>query len=654
MSLIKNFFKKEVKTVNKIPTNSEVSKTIFKGQVPLKTVRFPAELGEEHPYDFSSTEGLYKKFGFVTGVIDKYVDFIVGPGFYVTSEDKRAQKIIEEFLQDINFDTLLRAWVKEGLIKGNGFLEIGGKNGEIPQGMKVLDANYMFLRRDKFGNILNYAQYKGAFDKFEKEKTVEFENHQIAHIALNKVGNDAYGIGIVYPALNTVNNLLQNEKDMHLILSRKANTPIVAKIGDIDNPVTADAITSFGKELEWLNNKHEWAVPYYVDLKAIDFGKVGEKFEGVNKYDLDMLFFTFQVPEVLMGRGSIPEGLAQVQLEAFDRRVQSLQAEIEKVVEQQIFKRVLNANGFDEHVEMEWGQPSKSETIKKVEQLTELLKLFDLNPKLRNEIEKQLAELLGIEPKTIEMKNREREERQQLPRIPGSRENIPPLNIPSHSCTNVTSTKSSGDDKDYSLHEWLGFNYQTYLENIKKFIRSEQFVNRPEHRAYRHTIQDDQEAILQYYGDSYKLTEIMSSEQINALRDVLIKGFDEGKSIQWITKKIVEKVRPGDLEINVPPQLDSEGNIIREGYSRVLNEKIRSNMMARTESSRAANQATLQHFNDTGIKLAVWIAGLDDRTCPTCLAMNGNIFEVQAIEEMLPAHLNCRCKYAAFTEYNLR
>src|SRR3990167_10885838 len=621
MSLIKNFFKKEVKTVNKIPTNSEVSKTIFKGQVPLKTVRFPAELGEEHPYDFSSTEGLYKKFGFVTGVIDKYVDFIVGPGFYVTSEDKRAQKIIEEFLQDINFDTLLRAWVKEGLIKGNGFLEIGGKNGEIPQGMKVLDANYMFLRRDKFGNILNYAQYKGAFDKFEKEKTVEFENHQIAHIALNKVGNDAYGIGIVYPALNTVNNLLQNEKDMHLILSRKANTPIVAKIGDIDNPVTADAITSFGKELEWLNNKHEWAVPYYVDLKAIDFGKVGEKFEGVNKYDLDMLFFTFQVPEVLMGRGSIPEGLAQVQLEAFERRIKSFQSEMEQVIETKIFKRILNAHGLDLHVELEWGMPSQEEINKKIVNITNLLANPMLSNSLRVLLEKQLAELMGFDEELLiepEEEREEEEETEKQPIVPGQNEKL-------HTHENFEDL-----NRFNTLHEWLGFSYKDYMRAILGFIDADTFE-----QLRAHTMEELEAGRL-------------SDAQIRKLKKVMHDGFEKHKTISDISENIRKRVKPKELY-----DLDSEGKIVLDtkGNPRLaISQEFRPIMIARTEATRAANRGTFEHYKRSDVQQYKWIAAMDSkRTCPLCEDLNGKVFEMEEME-LPPRHTFCRCTIGAVTD----
>jgi len=67
----------------------------FKGEVERNERKFPVELGEEHPFDFSQMEGLYKKFGFANGVINKFIDFVVGPGFYIKSEDERALEIME-------------------------------------------------------------------------------------------------------------------------------------------------------------------------------------------------------------------------------------------------------------------------------------------------------------------------------------------------------------------------------------------------------------------------------------------------------------------------------------------------------------------------------------------------------------------------------
>ncbi len=52
----------------------------FKSQTKRDNVKFPSELGEEHPFPFEQMEGLYKRFGLVQAAVDKYVDFVVGPG----------------------------------------------------------------------------------------------------------------------------------------------------------------------------------------------------------------------------------------------------------------------------------------------------------------------------------------------------------------------------------------------------------------------------------------------------------------------------------------------------------------------------------------------------------------------------------------------
>ena len=57
----------------------------FTGIIPKFDIKYPRELGEEHPFNFELTEGLYKKYGLVTGTVDKYTDFIVGRGYYFVS-----------------------------------------------------------------------------------------------------------------------------------------------------------------------------------------------------------------------------------------------------------------------------------------------------------------------------------------------------------------------------------------------------------------------------------------------------------------------------------------------------------------------------------------------------------------------------------------
>lgn len=371
-----------------------------------------------HPFDFKLLIDLYKRYGFVTGVIDKHVDFVVSSSFYVTSKEKRAEDIISNYLQEVNFDFVLRAWLKTALITGNGFLEVSGREDEVPEKLMVLDPCYIYIRRDEEGNILGYSQIIKA-----NEKPIELSPENIIHLAINTVGDNAYGYGIIQPGMIMINHLTKAQTDMHVIQSRKANSPYIFTVGVPEKDImpTQAELDAIGHNLEYLNNKQEWVVDGSVKVSTVDFGKAGDKFEAVLKHDEDHLFFTFQVPEVLMGRGNVPEGLAKVQLEAWQKRVQSIQSEIEKVIETELFSRVLRANGLEGiHVEFEWGEKSEEDKIAEITRITELLKLPKINDMLRNELENKLALLMGfeIDMSDAQAERKKEEQEQKQPQVP--------------------------------------------------------------------------------------------------------------------------------------------------------------------------------------------------------------------------------------------
>ena len=83
------------------------------------------------------------------------------------------------------------------------------------------------------------------------------------------------------------------------------------------------------------------------------FCNFSEKFEKPIEHEIEMLIAAYQVPEVLLGKGNIPEGLAKVQMDAFERMITSIQVEIEKVIENKIFTRILEPSGLSIDVEFE-------------------------------------------------------------------------------------------------------------------------------------------------------------------------------------------------------------------------------------------------------------------------------------------------------------
>ena len=67
-------------------------------------------------------------------------------------------------------------------------------------------------------------------------------------------------------------------------------------------------------------------------MSTLDFGKLEDKFGFITENDMELLFMAAQIPAVLMGKGNVPEGLAKVQMRAWELRIQSLREEIEKVI----------------------------------------------------------------------------------------------------------------------------------------------------------------------------------------------------------------------------------------------------------------------------------------------------------------------------------
>ena len=622
------FWEKEtIPTKKEYPFYQDAKATLeiteqFNGQVETKEVRIPKDLGEEHPFDYKLTEGLYLNFGFVTGVIDKIVDFCWGPGFYTKSADKRAKAIIDTWLEDTNFDSQGRRWLKEALIKGTGFLELGGAPNEPPQGIKLLNADYMYIKRNKFGVIEGFNQYVGGFKNgtaYDKTSVIPFKLYQIAELQLNHSGDSAYGYGIVYPALQSINNLIQNEKDMHTLMSRKAGAPIVMYMGnrDKDDIPTQSDIDAVGQKLTYMTNKTEWVLGDNMRAEVLDFGNFAEKFATVLDHDLDMLFFTFQVPEVLMGRGSIPEGLAKVQMDAFERRIKSIQVELEKVIENKIFKRILLANGLDVHVELEWGQPSQDERNTRITALTALLQNVMLSPVLRLELEKQLADLMGIDVKLIIPPEVEREEEEEEPQP-----KVPMENESEHVHESL-----EDENKDYELKEWLRFDYQQYKDYILTIAKTDPF------NLLRATTQEE------------FLAGKFSDTQVRKLQKVMAKGFQNGESVRTISSNIKKNVKPRDLYVTQDGkiQLDEAGNP-RLASSAAF----RPVMIARSEATRIANLGSRDFYKDKNVEKYRWLAALSQRTCPECEGLNGQVYDINS-NVLPPLHTACRCSIVPVT-----
>ena len=612
--------------------NTEVLLEKVKGEVEQK-LKLWKDIGEEHLENFDELEMIYGKVPLVHGAINKTVDFTIGTGFSIKTENEKVKEILEQFMKDVSFDLVIRNVIRDVLIYGCSFVELvkqaGGIVDVIPRSPK-----YMYVKRDKFGLVEGYTQYRGML-----ASVIRFSPNEMSFFTTNVLGDRAYGTSCITPLRKIVENKLSLENDMATLVRRKSNAPIHVKLGSETNLATSDDLETFRQSLEDMRSDQEWVTNHAVEMDVVGFeGKVMDLAPYNSHYE-NQLIYGLEIPYVLLGLANVPEGLASVQMEAFERKIVSIQQSIEKVVENDIFRKILESNGLQtDDLELEWNKTSESERRAEISSLNTTLSLAStglLSLDFVSEVEKRLRELFNFPAREL---TRAEEENRPVPVIPGQQ------NVEQRSLAHVHEHVLVEELFDKNLQEWIGFNYREYLLNIKKFIESSRFEKR-EYKTFKY-IPGTQQSEWEELTIKYHLQDNLSKKQVESLRNVLLNAFDEGKSVRKISKDIINKVRPGDLQVLIPETKNEVGDVLRKSYSRTVSELQRSLSMARTETIRASNEGALMNYANAEVQEVSWSASIGDRTCSYCDEQNGKIYGIEQARDLIPAHDMCRCSFS--------
>ncbi len=607
----------------------------FKGEVMDKLITFPKGLGAEHPFDFKKVEDVTKSVGFVSGGVNKITDSIIGD-FSIKADNKNSQAILDDFFDTTNFLTAIRSWIAEGVSKGNGFMELDLDNTKI----RVMNANNMFVKRNKKGKVLQYNQWVGQMKNFSKDSKdlIPFNPEKIAHLPINKIPNDPYGIGFVWPNMKLIDNMLGLEIDVHKLVSRKAGAPIHVKVGQPGEAVNSADVDAFKDKLNFLNNRTEWVTDANVDMNVLTFSDLGKNLTDLLDHDIEQFAIGMEIPLVLLGKANIPEGLAKAQSEVFQRKIEAIRIQVEDIIEERILRPLLNANDLDEKIEFIWNLPGEEEINKRVEQIQKLLNTFGISTNMMRALELELARILEFKElenilekpeKGLEDKEREEEETEiEQPEVPGAKpaanqknENLQGKNT-AHNCIHLTE-KQSGEmtiREFINIKEIDGFNYSDYLVSILKRLRIDKFEE------------------LAAISDQDLANGLLSKRDVKKLRLVLTDGFKRNSTIRQIEKEI-------DQTINLKDRLKDGKTIVSANR--------RPNMIARTETVRLANEGLKDLYKDNGIDKVRFLAALSERTCPICEGLNGQVFDLNELQVGInqpPLHSNCRCSMISVVE----
>ncbi|MDX1372507.1 MAG: hypothetical protein R3321_08545, partial [Nitrososphaeraceae archaeon] len=505
-------------------------------------------------------------------MVNKLTDALVGD-FTIKSDNKNIQALIDDFIHSTNFNIILRDWIKEAIGKGNGFIEIDALNSKI----RIMNANNMYVKRNKKGEVLEYNQYKGELKNFNKDskKLISFTPNQIAHLTLNKMPNDPYGIGWVYPNERVVENLVLLEQDLQKIMSRKANSPYHIKIGQPGEIGNAGAIDQMASDLQYMNNLTNWVTDGNVQIDVIQLNELGKSILEALAHNYRMLLAGMEVPEVMMGSGQLNEGIAKIQDKTFTRKINSVRAQIETVIEEKIFRPFLlnQSPTFDEKIQFIWEEQSEEEKTKKIEQISNLLNNFGISENMKRALQIELARLMGFEdlenmlikPEKGADEEREEEENIEQPEVPGAKPNANQKlqefirKKGSEYCVYSEKGKNLGCYKtkaaaqkrlgqieffkkhkahaDMTIKEFInlkeieGFNYTDYLIKILEILRNDPFVD------------------LKAITEADITAGLLPERDIKKLRTILKKGFRENQTIKEIENELDKSIKFKDRKI---------------------------------------------------------------------------------------------------------
>ncbi len=351
------------------------------------------EIGVQHPFDWELLESAYLSIPVIQGAIDKHVDFVLGSDYKVESDSDRVVKKYNEFVRDTDFSTILRPIVRDTLIFGNAFAEIVYNGTKIEQ-FKQLDSKTMFVRRDPKGKILGYTQ-------FFKNKTgvdpVFFKPNEIAHFSFNNMGSCPYGTSVIRSLFgdgashSAIKQYMDTSDAMSRLLLKQVDAKIHVKMGDKENHPTQPDIDEMTKLIEESKNDTHLVTSYLVDMKILGYeGKTLDLAPFINFYE-DQMVGGLQTPYVLLGKANVPEGLANVQMEAFENRVKSVQSFIARELENKVFNLMFGNNDY----RFVWGRRVKKE----LDELNSLIRYMSekvvLSPDTRFIIENRVRNILG-------------------------------------------------------------------------------------------------------------------------------------------------------------------------------------------------------------------------------------------------------------------
>ncbi|MEM2759867.1 MAG: hypothetical protein QXU32_06585 [Nitrososphaerales archaeon] len=320
-------------------------------------------IGERPEITFDQLCRYYLEDPTIQNAVNSFRDHIVGSGFYVTASSERAVNIINEFCDGIDLDSILYDVVGEMLVCGNSFLEmLAPENLEDLERVQITTVKR--VRRDAYGNPLSIIQEVNGAEH-------ELDPRNFIHFKLFEVARQPFGIGLFHALAlpQTVNGKRRPSvldswnkmRDAMVRIFENYSDPKVMYVFDNASESflqdQAVKIRNMEKGEAFLTNKKFEFHELKVDPRT--------RFDGYVTAVRTEIELGSQTPAAkLQTTTGYTEASARAVIELVERRIIGIQRKLRRIIEREIFDRVLIKNGLNvqrARVELHWGQPDMPE-----------------------------------------------------------------------------------------------------------------------------------------------------------------------------------------------------------------------------------------------------------------------------------------------------
>lgn len=647
---------------------------------------------EEFAVDHGILYAFFRSDSLINACVHVTVDNICSDGWEVNElveddqEAERQREELEKFFEDNNWMEQLRNIAANIVVFDDFFQEILPDQTGKPIRTYPLNTEEMRIKRDEEKNIpIGYEQWLDG-------KPVEtFDLDEVIHYRLNVFGDRDYGMSIIEPVLYSaaVKKFAEKFTAKYFENHKPRGAWIFpSEMSEDDYDANVDLII----ESKTNSNKDIFLKGAGIDFKSFTANE-DMQFQKLISELRSEIVTAMLVPPIMLG---IPEGSnrsnSEVQMAAFDRRINAIQTAIEYKINMVLIRERF---GFDK-VEFKFVRPSKKDELREAQIAKEIMNFGSLN---------EAREYFGLAQKEDD---------------PGA-DNVPATSgeAGAPDFGDLLSKNHKDDDHNHGgytsdlKHPGVYTPGKNILSFYKKSIRPEEGEKAPDEnpvkesderkaaslminwikdvrRKVREEIRADPNIAKTLTDPSGLVKKIMAALAVDQLRQALseqnkavyTKGVEsvgqelgrtfsvDSDSLEFLDNYTFDLVKnlSQDMEGKLNQTLrraaiDGKGiTQIQQEISDNLNIEInRAETIARTEMQRMGNYGRLNAYRDAGIEKVEWLAVIDDRTSQICRNLNG---QVQKVGELFkttvngkdvrvmsaPAHPNCRSTIVAVQE----